>query len=64
MNTMWCDTETTGLKPENSAPFENLKLGTVSKALKVLLENTHDAMSDIQATRHVAIRLYMKGVTV
>ena len=39
------------------------KLGTVAKHLGVNLENAHDALADITATREVAKRLYQMGIT-
>lgn len=39
------------------------KLGTVAKHLGVSLENAHDALADITATREVAKRLYQMGIT-
>lgn len=39
------------------------KLGTVAKHLGVSLENAHDALADIEATREVAKRLYQMGIT-
>lgn len=38
------------------------KLGTVAKHLGVSLENAHDALADIEATREVAKRLYQMGI--
>lgn len=38
------------------------KLGTVAKHLGVKLENAHDALADIKATREVAAKLYAMGV--
>lgn len=38
--------------------LENLKLTTVCKALNVPLENAHTAISDIRATRDLAIKLW------
>ena len=38
------------------------KLGTVAKHLGVNLENAHDALADIKATRDVAGKLYKLGV--
>jgi DNA polymerase-3 subunit epsilon len=38
------------------------KLGTVAKHLGVNLENAHDALADIKATREVAGKLYKLGV--
>ncbi len=38
------------------------KLGTVAKHLGVSLENAHDAMADIRATREVALKLHALGV--
>ena len=40
----------------------NKKLGTVCKSLNVPLENAHDAMGDITATRELGIRLERMGV--
>lgn len=40
----------------------NQKLGTVCKSLNVSLENAHDALGDITATRLLAIRLDRMGV--
>ena len=39
------------------------KLGTVATHLGVNLENAHDALADIKATREVAGKLYKLGVT-
>ena len=39
------------------------KLGTVAKHLGVNLDNAHDALADIKATREVAGKLYKLGVT-
>lgn len=41
---------------------ENLRLGTVCKSFNVLLENAHNALADIRATRDLAIVLQKKGV--
>ncbi len=38
------------------------KLGTVAKHLGVNLENAHDALADIKATREVARKLFKLGV--
>ena len=38
------------------------KLGTVAKHLGVRLENAHDALADIRATREIAKKLYVMGV--
>lgn len=40
----------------------NRKLTTIAKALNVKLDNAHDAMNDIRATKDVAKALYLKGV--
>lgn len=40
----------------------NRKLETVAKHLGVNLENAHDALADIKATREVAVKLYTMGV--
>ena len=40
----------------------NRKLGTVAKHLGVKLENAHDALADIKATREVARKLHAMGV--
>ena len=40
----------------------NQKLGTVCKSLDVPLENAHDAMGDITATRNLGVLLQRKGV--
>lgn len=40
----------------------NQKLGTVCKSLAVPLENAHDAMGDITATRNLGVVLQRKGV--
>lgn len=39
------------------------KLGTVANHLGVNLENAHDALADIKATREVATKLYKLGVS-
>lgn len=39
------------------------KLGTVAKHLGVKLENAHDALADIKATRSVAAKLHSMGVS-
>lgn len=39
------------------------KLGTVAKHLGVNLENVHDALADIKATRDVATKLHQMGVS-
>ena len=39
------------------------KLGTIAKHLGVNLENAHDAMADIKATRSVAAKLHSMGVS-
>lgn len=39
------------------------KLGTVAKHLGVKLSNAHDALSDIEATRDVAIKLHKLGIS-
>ena len=41
---------------------ENLKLGTVCKSFNVSLENAHNALADIRATRDLAIQLQKKGI--
>ena len=38
------------------------KLGTVAKHLGVKLEDAHDALADIRATREVAVKLYKMGI--
>ena len=40
----------------------NKKLGTVCKSLDVSLENAHDALGDITATRELGVRLQRMGV--
>lgn len=40
----------------------NLKLGTVCKSFNVSLENAHNALADITATRDLAIQLQKKGI--
>ena len=40
----------------------NHKLGPICKSLNVNLENAHDALADIKATRDLAILLQRKGV--
>lgn len=40
----------------------NQKLGTVCKSLNVPLDNAHDAMGDITATRNLGVLLQRKGV--
>lgn len=125
MKVLWCDTETTGLNPENSGAFqiamlykygadktkvwsrlfflnplddgkgiiyheeaakthnvsrseiekfdkaeivmpkiatENKRLGTVCKSIGVSLENAHDALGDITATRDLGVTLQRMGV--
>jgi DNA polymerase III epsilon subunit-like protein len=39
------------------------KLGTVAKHLGVTLDNAHDALADIKATRQVAAKLHQLGVS-
>lgn len=41
---------------------ENLKLGTVCKSFNVSLENAHNALADITATRDLAIQLQKQGI--
>ncbi len=41
---------------------ENLKLGTVCKSFDVSLDNAHNALADIKATRELAIQLQKKGI--
>lgn len=38
------------------------KLGTVAKHLGVDIENAHDALADIRATREVAVKLHKLGI--
>lgn len=40
----------------------NLKLGTVCKSFNVTLENAHNALADITATRDLAIQLQKQGI--
>lgn len=39
------------------------KLGTIAKHLGVKLENAHDALADIKATREIAVVLFKMGIT-
>lgn len=41
---------------------ENLKLGTVCKAFNVTLDNAHNALADIRATRDLGIALQKSGI--
>lgn len=42
--------------------LENRKLGTVAEYLRINLENAHNALADIRATKEVSKSLYMKGI--
>jgi DNA polymerase-3 subunit epsilon len=41
---------------------ENKRLGTVCKSIGVSLENAHDALGDITATRDLGVTLQRMGV--
>lgn len=41
---------------------ENLRLGTVCKSFDVSLDNAHNALADIRATRDLAIQLQKNGI--
>lgn len=43
--------------------LENRKLGTLCKAFDIDLSNAHNALADITATRELATKLQMRGVS-